>query len=392
MMEKAGFKSLILAALSCLAVASCATIEDIPLEELQQAQAVEHLVFQASFDDALLTRTALTEDFDITWSEGEEITVFSGTTAYTFTATAVSDDGLVATFEGDAATASTYYAIYPKDASATITADGVITTTLKSEQTATAASFATATNLCVAQSSRKSFEFKNVGAIVAVTVNNDDIASVELSSDTVLSGGTAQISLSGGAPTATVTGGSCKVKLSGGLTNGSKHYFVVYPGTHSNGFTLTFADADGNRAIYKNSKSCEIVANGNIYLGAITIADSKWIGPAVSFLDSVTYGIYDADLSLVDYAFNKYTDQIASVVDTKNSFRIQNLSVSDVKYVEVYGLPSTYTVGDSFEVRVLQNYVTSLGENYPETVTVEKVENGLVWLKAASGKGYIVKQ
>lgn len=387
MKAKAGVRTLFVVAL-CSALSSCA-VEEIPEEAVLENGLMQHVTLCAKWGEPSGTRTALNGDLSVSWKAEDEITVFSGTEGYTFTIASLSEDGRTAFFEGDIIPSDTYYAIYPKDGSASITADGVVTTTLPAVQTAVAGTFGNGANLSIAKYEGGSLCFKNVGAIASVSVMNDGISSVTLSSDTVLAG-PVTVSLVDGVPAAEIAEGDFSVTLSGGLTNGGKYYFVVCPGIHANGLKLTFTDAEGNRAIYNNPKECGFAANDNVYLGAITIAENKWIGPAVGFLTSTTVGIYEPDLELADYAFNKYMDQLVKVVDTHNSFRMQNLNQK--KYIEIYDVPESYEPGDVFNVRVLQNYVTSLDENYYETVTVEKVEDGLVWLRGKNGKGYIIKQ
>lgn len=384
MKNKVGNRALLLLT---LALASCAAVEEIPYEEPQDT--MRHVVLSASFAEPAATKTVLNADFSVSFKETDEITVFSGTTGYTFSVATISEDGLTATFEGDIVPAESYYAIYPKDESASITEDGTILTKLPTVQTATAGSFGDGANLSVARSSEGGLQFKNVGAIVSVSVKNEGIASITLSSDNVLSG-PAAIGLVDGVPAVAFVEASNEVTIEGGIEKDKKYYFVVYPGTHAQGLQLTFTDEDGNRAIFNNPKAVEFAVNDNVFLGSISIPEEKWIGPAVGYLTSKTIGIYDTDFDLLDYGFDKYADQLAQVVGSGNSFRMQNLN--KVKYIEIYGIPATYAVGDSFGVRVLQNYVESLDENYPETVTVEKMEDGLVWLKGANGKGYIIKQ
>ncbi len=384
MKNKVGNRALLLLT---LALASCAAVEEIPYEEPQDT--MRHVVLSASFAEPAATKTALNADFSVSFKETDEITVFSGTTGYTFSVATISEDGLTATFEGDIVPAESYYAIYPKDESASITEDGTILTKLPTVQTATAGSFGDGANLSIARSSEGGLQFKNVGAIVSVSVKNEGIASITLSSDNVLSG-PAAIGLVDGVPAVAFVEASNEVTIEGGIEKDKKYYFVVYPGTHAQGLQLTFTDGDGNRAIFNNPKAVEFAVNDNVFLGSISIPEEKWIGPAVGYLTSQTIGIYDTDFDLLDYGFDKYADQLAQVVGSGNSFRMQNLN--KVKYIEIYGIPATYAVGDSFDVRVLQNYVESLDENYPETVTVEKMEDGLVWLKGANGKGYIIKQ
>ena len=382
---KAGGRALLLLVLGLL-IASCAAVEEFPYEASRDLP-LKHITLSASFADTALTKTALNADLSVSWKEGDEITVFSGSEGYTFSIVSISEDGLKATFEGDIVPAETYYAVYPKDESASITEDGSILTTLPELQTAVASSFSNGANVSIAKSSNGQLYFMNVGSLASVSVGNDGIASATLSSDTVLAG-PAAIAFVNGVPPVAVVDGSCSVTLTGGLAKGGKYYFVVYPGVHANGLKLTFTDEDGNRAIFENDKSCEFVPSGNLAFGSITIPDSKWVAP--SFLVSSTIGVYDTEADLPDVLFNRLADQLVAVSDIHNTFRMQNLNAN--RYIEIYDVPVSYTVGDSFNVRVIQNYVESLDENYSEKVTVKKVENGLVWLEGASGKGYIIKQ
>lgn len=384
MMKKVGTRALLL---FTLALSSCAAVEEIPYEEPQDT--MRHVVLSASFAESAATKTALNEDFSVSFKDTDEITVFSGTTGYTFSVATISEDGLTATFEGDIVPASSYYAIYPKDESASITEGGIITTTLPTSQIATAGSFGDGANLSIAKSSDGELHFMNVGAIVSVSVKTDGVEAVTLSSDNVLAG-PAAVSFASGVPAVAFVEGSNSVTLTGGLTKDTKYYFVVYPGMHANGLKLTFFDEVGNRAIFNNSKSVEFTVNDNVFLGSIAIPDTKWIEPAVGYMTSSTIGIYDTDFDLLDYGFDRFADQLAVVKGSNNAFRMQNLN--KVKYIEIYGIPATYAVGDSFNVRILQNYVQTLDENFSETVTVEKIEDGLVWLQGANGKGYIIKQ
>ena len=376
--------------LAAVLLASCATMEEI-VEPQQVPQARTqgekvHMSFTASFE-ADSTRNSMDSDHRVVWSNSDQITVFADGNKYDFVVESLDDEGHIATFGGEIVPSSEYLAIYPPDPCATISEQGVISTSLPSQQLAVENSFADGSNLCVAKTTGTTLRFTNVCAILAVKVNNPGIRTVTLSSKHPMSGGTAQLDFSGSTPTLQVTDALQKVTLAG-IAQNTKYYFVAYPGNFTEGLRLTFTDIDGNRAIFNNSKALDLQPNASVNLGTITIPNSKWIGPAVNYYDSTVYGVYDTDIDDTIYTYRKLNDQYAITLDTKNAFRIQN--VTSYTYLEVYDIPATHPVGATFNVRVLQNHTPTLDSNFVETVTVSKVQDGYLWLTSDEGRGYIV--
>ena len=229
------------------------------------------------FTAGITTKTELVSGNAVHWVAGDNISLFDGVANREFTTT---DAGATAKFTGSASDAATYYALYPYQAGASCEG-GVITATLPATQTAVAGSFANLLNLSVAKTTDTHLHFKNVCALVAVDLqkyfevtsiklegrNNEDLA------------GTLSISFDGeGTPVVnSITGASKSITLSNGgavLAEGV-YYFVVAPGTYSNGFKITLTDSSSP------SRTKEIVEAASVPLAraklkAYTVRNPYW--------------------------------------------------------------------------------------------------------------------
>ena len=249
---------------------------------------------QPATDQVAMSFTAVTEevktsldnsDFSILWSDADHITVFAGdndASGATFDVSATARGGLEATFSGTSETADVYYALSPAQNTASIS-DGSITATLETSQTPVAGSFGPTANLSVAMATDHTFQFKNVGSLVGLTIGNDDITGVKLEA---LGGeplsGTAVINPDGSVEG--VIDGCAYVQMSGSLVKGSTYYFLVYPGTYSSGFRITLAKS-GEFATITKGDGKTLVRNGNISLGTLTASNWKYdfeLGEAVT--------------------------------------------------------------------------------------------------------------
>ena len=223
------------------------------------------------------TRTQLSEDRQILWSAADDITVFAAGTGTRYTVSSVSDDRLQATFTGASSQSGVYYALFPCSATASIDAEGVVTTVLPSSQDAVAGSFGDKSNLSVARTDSHTLQFRNAGSLVAVRVGNSDLTGIRLEG----AGGEAlagpvSIAYNDGEPQMTVTSApETAVSLTGTFTAGKTYYFVVCPGSFPNGFRLTYYK-EGYFASYVNSKAAVLERNGNLLLADFTVPDGDW--------------------------------------------------------------------------------------------------------------------
>lgn len=284
---------LTLSAMALTALASCQ--KEAPESPASDSGNKQKLTFTARGEDAG-SRTALASDNGILWNLTDNITVFSAGIGSTYTVESLSADARSVTFSGISTLSDTYYALYPASNTASISGD-IITATLPGTQVATAGSFADKTNLSVAKSSDSNLYFKNVGALLAITVRNSGLTGITVES---IGGealtGTAQIACNDGEPSVTVTSALTQVTLSGSFEAGQTYYCTVFPGNFASGFRITY-HKEGYKAVYADSKAVELTRNSNHLLADITVPDSDWradeafaVGDAVRIRNSAEEG------------------------------------------------------------------------------------------------------
>lgn len=201
----------------------------------------------------------------VIWQKNDAISIFANGTNYQFT---TQNEGDYAEFTGEISEAdlkaSEFYALYPYDASATIS-EGVITTSgVKTGQNAVTGTFANGINQAVAKmtSLSETIEFKNVCSILRVVIPDDmnsllKTVMISTNNNEKYVGGTAAITVSD-EPTVALTGASADVQVNknAGLEKGV-YYFAVYP----------TAAAKGIRAklIYVDGRTSEYIFNGKSF-------------------------------------------------------------------------------------------------------------------------------
>lgn len=411
-MRKRIFNFAVLAAAAGI-LAACSSYEEIPaVADLLKAetQAVDSITvtFTATLEQPEdTTRTSLdVSNWRVKWSNGDKVTVIGKGTYSSWgqktaffqvpgTVSNISDDGYSATISAslpsktDSKTITytgEYYAVYPAiSEKSTQSTSATVSTTLKSEQTATASTFANNVNLAAAKSTDKnSFHFQNLCALLSFTVDRDVVSATLTSnnSNTAMAGGKAEIDFSD--TPLNITDASPSVTLTGSMAKDTKYYFVVYPGNYTDGFTLEFEDKDGKTASMSSSKKLELAARGNFFLGDIKVPEDRW-----TKLNKISVvGVYDTDCK-VEYEYKPYNDQLVwSVTSSVNGFRIQKMDSR--QFINIAGLPGTFTDGDSFTITVNENLLTDQGSEFTDEVKVFSTDNGIVRLKGEK-HNYIIK-
>ena len=410
-MRKRIFNFAVLAAAAGI-LAACSSFEEIPaVAALTKAetQAVDSITvtFTATLEQPEGTRTSLEQGtWKVKWEEGDQIAVWARCTrsgrsdqypktAFTINNSSISPDGLTASFTGTISfpykytDAKDYYAVYPYSEGATLsTNNGIsISTALKSEQTATASTFANNVNLAAAKSTDKSsFHFQNLCALLSFTLDTDvKSATLTSNSQTPMSGGTATINFSSNVPAISANNKAVSsVTLTGGLAKDTKYYFVVYPGEYQDGFTLEFEDNGGRYASMTSTKSLPLAAKDNVFLGGIKVPADRWT--KLNKISAV--GVYNTDCE-VEYEYKPYNDQLVwSVTSSVNGFRIQKMDSR--QFINIAGLPGTFTDGDSFTISVNENLLTDQGSEFTDEVKVFSTDNGIVRLQGER-HNYIIK-
>jgi len=209
--------------------------------------------------DADATRSSLDENGLILWSAGDRIAVFSESgVSYDFTA---ASDGARSRFDhtGEVSGIDKAYALYPYNASATVSGN-TVTTVIPTTQTARAGSFGPDANVAVAYSETGSFNFRNAVGYVKVSFRTTDESPkirkarfVSIDGSVLLSG-TAEITVnpdSDEAPaTVSVREGVNYVEVEaadgGYLLPDTDYYIAAAPAALTGGYRIEFEDEDGN--------------------------------------------------------------------------------------------------------------------------------------------------
>ena len=262
---------------SCIAaVSSCRGKEETP------DGAIENLSFTATLDSGR-TKTALQGDLSVRWTAEDAISVFGKTGANTcLDNIELFDERRKAVFSGEIESSSTYYAITPAQEDA-ILSTGIVTAEIPTVQTAVSGSYGTEAGLAIAKcGSDRKLSFKQVGALIGITINNSNIASVTLYSDSPMTG-TARIDYNSGNPTVSITGGRQKVSLQGPFAEGGTYWFNVFPGDYSD-LQILYTSTSGQIASFTNNKDLTISlarAEAADVIG-ITVESEDWRDPLLA--------------------------------------------------------------------------------------------------------------
>ena len=210
---------------------------------------------------------------DIKWSTGDALSVFDGIGNQVFS---LDGEGgsTSGSFTGSAATASTYFAIYPYTEGASLRDSKIISAVLPTLQTATAGSADPAAMLMMATSTDAStLSFKNVCAYVKVTPAFDCSGIELISKGSENLAGTVNLDYNDGVPVAEVTAnGTNYVSLTGTITSGSTYYIAVLPASLESGFDVMF-QIDGEYYKKGTNKVLGLSRNKVMDLGSFSTSD-----------------------------------------------------------------------------------------------------------------------
>lgn len=267
-------------AASLLLAASCAK-EQQPVVNGNEEKMVEK-TFTADLTD--VTKTSLVDGKKVYWTEGDKISVFDNVNNKNNAFASANLDGTLADFTGYIADGATeYVAVYPYQFGASYdAANRKITTNIPCMQKAVNGSFDSNLNIAVAVSDGAHLSFKNVMALVKVTIpdNVSNVRSLSFVTGTYISG-KVEVTLAADG-TFTVAGNSSQnnsfkeVNLDNGgvaMTSGD-YYFVVTPGTYNKIYLSVTTTDDQMYTRYSNSK-LDVKSNDVIDLGDVPTAGSK---------------------------------------------------------------------------------------------------------------------
>ena len=265
--------------------ASCSSEDNNTTIENESATKV--MTFTATQEgDEQSTRAAIssTESKVINWQEGDQISIFDGTKNNQFTLKNGAGTKS-ATFQGVAASAETYTAVYPYQSEATLSGTSVKNVTLKATQNATANSFDKEAALMIAEGGDgKTLNFKNVVGYVKVKPNFDckriDLKAFD---NSAVLAGTGTVSYNNGEPKLDLSNAETKndaITLTGDIKAGNYYYIAVPPVTLKAGWTIEFTAKD-NGKLYsrKGTNPITFTRNKVTDLGEFATTGDYWYDP-----------------------------------------------------------------------------------------------------------------
>lgn len=194
-------------------------------------------------------------NYELYWANGDEISVFSNTVNSKFTNSKV--DGKSAEFSGTVTPAGTYQALYPYDASASISGN-VISTTFPADQVAGLNGTDKHALMAVSVSDGDILNFKNIYGLLKFNLVDENVTSVTLEgNNNEVIAGNIDITL-GDEPSYTVTGNaSTTITLTPGAGEAfaaGDYAFALLPVEFTKGFKLIFTKAETAKAAIKSTK------------------------------------------------------------------------------------------------------------------------------------------
>ena len=266
--------------------ASCSSEDNNTTIENESATKV--MTFTATQEgDEQSTRAAIstTDRKVINWKSDDKISIFDGTKNNLFTLKNGAGTKS-ATFQGVAASAETYTAVYPYQKGASYdTSNGKVTgITLKATQNATDNSFDKEAALMIAEGDNTTLTFKNVVGYVKVkpTFNCTRIDLKAFDNSAVLAG-TGTVSYNNGAPTLDLSNATTKdyaITLIGDIKADNYYYIAVPPVALKAGWTIKFTAKDGKVYSRKGTNPITFTRNMVTNLGEFDISKTNWYNPS----------------------------------------------------------------------------------------------------------------
>ena len=268
-----------------MVVVSCTSKEDLGKNGglLQQPSSDNVKVFSADFAEPITKVSPSYEEtartVTVLWDQDDKVGVYDADGApkeFKALSSGVSTD-----IEGKGLSdVGTYYAMFPYDPDATISA-GVISTSLPAEQVAAKDEFSA--HLAVASTTGSAFSFQNVCALVRVSLDCADVAKIEFkgNKEEIVAGDinihVADAGYTAGATTSTtvtVTPPSGESVFAKG-----SYYFSVLPQVFESGFTVTYVTSSGGTDVCVANGRVEI-PRSTLVVGSKKLESYYIIGPA----------------------------------------------------------------------------------------------------------------
>ena len=267
-------------AAALLLAASCAK------EQIPSTSNEPKLVEKTFVADAAMTKTSLVGGSKVVWTEGDKISVFDNKSNANNPFESSSINGNGACFTGYVAEGATeYVAVYPYRYGTSYDATNKkITTTYPIIQKAVKGSFDNNLNVSVAVSNGETLQFKNIGALLKVTIPEGltNVRAISLANESTRMSGKFVVALAAdGTFTVTGDGNDTNASREVSLDNGGQpmepgdYYIVVMPGTYKKMFLAVTTMTDELYVKFSTKENVVIASNQVINLGEAPSAGSK---------------------------------------------------------------------------------------------------------------------
>ena len=309
--------------------------------------------------DATATRTAITEDNAVIWSEGDAISVFDGTDNRKFTAGTAGST--TTEFSGEAESGKeTYYALYPYSAGASLAVTTIHSVLPENQYSTADGTFDTMLAPAVAKAEENGdLIFHNVAGLVKFTftgAGDRAVKSISMTADQSLTG-SYSVDMSGEEFSAVATASASvgETPAVSGITLTAKegnlaagpYYLVALPGTYSN-VKISVVLSDGAKL------------NGSV--GTLDIMAGK-IKPTTIDLTEVQPTLYDKfmageDIVIAGKTYNKSqfeADEIKNVTNTNNSIYEGSSLLGNGKiiFVDIENQEKPLSIGNAADIVVI---------------------------------------
>ena len=226
-------------------------------------------------------RAALGSDgMTVTWEATDHIAVYDGVAIRDFGIK--STDGAVAVFEGEVdKDATEFYAVYPYSAAGeSLPSEGLVSIKYPAVQTVGTSAVSADALVCVAKADANgTLAFKNVGALLKIHVEGDDVTSVTIKGkNDEFVAGNADASMDGVTTESDAT--SVTLKPSGEFFTEGDYYIGMLPVEFTEGFTVVY-QKDAAKAFVSTDDSVNFPRNGGYDITEST-SSLSWIPQTIT--------------------------------------------------------------------------------------------------------------
>lgn len=256
-------KNMIIAAAVLASAVACT-------KEIEEPSALDGKVQMSFAVSTEQTKTVLEGANKTFWTGVEKLSIFDGESNNLFAAE-LATPSATAEFTGKAATAQTYYALYPYNSAAKLSGT-TVSTELPAVQTATKGTFDPSAALLFGTADGTSVSLKNLTAMLKLTVPAN-VTSIEVDGNGTALAGSVNVDVK----SAELSGATAsKVTLSGkGALEAGTYYIAVAPATVS-GLSVKLIDSANSKYILRSVADARTLAANTIYdMGEFNASD--WV-------------------------------------------------------------------------------------------------------------------